>query len=147
MRAHISLNVRDVGSSVRFYEKIFAVAPQKRTADYAKFDVLSPPLNLSLVAAPGMVSAVNHFGIEVQSLEEIAAWKARLEQEGLIERVEENVACCYARQDKVWLSDPDGNAWEIFTVHEQLEVTGPVSNTGCCIPKRHSSAAVTSICS
>jgi len=90
---------------------------------------------------------VNHFGIEVPSLEEIASWKERLQQEGIIERVEENVACCYARQDKVWVSDPDGNAWEIFTVHEQLEVTGPVSNTGCCIPKRHSSGAATSVCS
>lgn len=147
MRPHISLDVRDVGTSVRFYQKVFDVAPQKHTADYAKFDLQTPPLNLSLVATTGQVSSVNHFGIEVQSLEEIASWKERLQQEGIIERVEENVACCYARQDKVWVSDPDGNAWEIFTVHEQLEVTGSVSNTGCCIPKQHSSGAATSVCS
>jgi catechol 2,3-dioxygenase-like lactoylglutathione lyase family enzyme len=146
MRAHISLDVRNVANSIRFYEKVFGRAPQKSTAEYAKFDLVTPPLNLSLVASTGKVSSVNHFGIEVQSPEEIASWKQRLQQEGIIERVEEDVACCYARQDKVWVSDPDGNAWEIFTVHEQLEVTGPVSNTGCCIPKPHGSA-VTSVCS
>jgi catechol 2,3-dioxygenase-like lactoylglutathione lyase family enzyme len=147
MRAHISLDVRDVPRSVRFYQKVFGMAPQKTTTEYAKFDVTTPPLNLSLVATTGKVSSVNHFGIEVRSLEEIASWKDRLQQEGIIERVEENVACCYARQDKVWVSDPDGNAWEIFTVHEQLEVTGPVSNTGCCIPNRHRSGAAASVCS
>jgi hypothetical protein len=83
---------------------------------------------------------VNHFGIEVGSIEEIAIWKEQLQQLGIIERVEENVACCFARQDKLWISDPDGNAWEIFTVHEQLEVSGTVSNTGCCIPKQQGAA-------
>jgi hypothetical protein len=78
---------------------------------------------------------VNHFGIEVESTHEIAVWKQRLQEQGILEKVEENIACCFARQDKLWFSDPDGNAWEIFTVHEQLDVTGPLANTGCCVPK------------
>ena len=146
MRPHISLDVQDVGASVRFYQKMFGIEPQKQTAGYAKFDLLTPPLNLSLVAATGQVSTVNHFGIEVESVEEIASWKERLQQKGIIQRVDENISCCYARQDKLWVSDPDGNAWEIFTVHEQLEVTGPLSNTGCCIPKRQGTSALESAC-
>ena len=132
MRPHLSLDVRNVPASVEFYQKIFGIPPQKQTSDYAKFDLTNPPLNLSFVSSTGRVSAVNHLGIEVESVEEIAAWKERLQREGVIDRVEENTACCFARQDKVWFSDPDGNAWEVFIVHEQLSVTGPVSSTGCC---------------
>jgi extradiol dioxygenase family protein len=135
MRAHLSLDVRNVGASVQYYQKVFGVAPQKQTSDYAKFDLSSPALNLSLVSSTGRVSSVNHLGIEVDSLDEIAMWKRRLQDQGILQKVEENLACCFARQDKLWFSDPDGNAWEVFTVHEQLAVTGPLSNTGCCVPK------------
>ena len=140
MRPHLSLDVRNVAASVEFYQKVFGVAPQKQTEDYAKFDVRAPALNLSLVSSTGRISSVNHFGIEVESIDEVAVWKQRLQDQGLLEKVEENVACCFARQDKLWFSDPDGNAWEVFTIHEQLEVTGPLANTGCCVPKsRHES--------
>jgi extradiol dioxygenase family protein len=134
MRPHLSLDVRNVLASVEFYQKVFGIAPQKQTSDYAKFDLTRPALNLSLVSSTGRVSAVNHLGIEVESVEDITAWKERLQRARVIDRVEENIACCFARQDKVWFSDPDGNAWEVFIVHEQLSVTGPVSSTGCCAP-------------
>jgi catechol 2,3-dioxygenase-like lactoylglutathione lyase family enzyme len=136
MRPHISLDVRDVSKSVDFYEKVFGVKPQKQVADYAKFDLKAPALNFSLVSSTGEVSAVDHLGIEVETIQEIADWKARLRHERILERVEDDVACCFARQDKLWFTDPDGNAWEIFTVHEQLEVTGRLSQTGCCVPKK-----------
>jgi catechol 2,3-dioxygenase-like lactoylglutathione lyase family enzyme len=135
MRPHISLDVRNVAKSVEFYEKVFGVKPQKQVADYAMFDLASPALNFSLVSSSGEVSAVDHLGIEVGTVEEIAEWKARLQRQGILEKVEDNIACCFARQDKLWFTDPDGNAWEIFTVHEQLEVTGRLSQTGCCVPK------------
>jgi catechol 2,3-dioxygenase-like lactoylglutathione lyase family enzyme len=136
MRPHISLDVRDIAKSVAFYEKVFGMKPQKQVADYAKFDVKTPALNFSIVSTTHDVSDVNHLGIEVDTMEEIAAWKVRLQHEGILERIEDNIACCFARQDKLWFTDPDGNAWEIFTVHEQLEVTGQLSQTGCCVPKR-----------
>lgn len=134
MRPHLSLDVRNVPASVEFYQKVFGIAPQKQSSDYAKFDLISPALNLSLVSSTGRISQVNHLGIEVESTAEVAAWKARLQDAGILDRVEENIACCYARQDKVWFSDPDGNAWEAFTVYEQLAVEGPLANTGCCVP-------------
>lgn len=136
MRPHLSLDVRNVPASVAFYQKVFGVAPQKQTQDYAKFDLIQPALNFSLVSSTGRLSSVDHLGIEVESVEEIAAWKDRLQRQGILERVEENTACCFARQDKLWFSDPDGNAWEVFTVHEQLPVEGSLSSTGCCIPNR-----------
>jgi catechol 2,3-dioxygenase-like lactoylglutathione lyase family enzyme len=135
MRPHISLDVRNVPQSVAFYEKVFGVQPQKQTADYAKFDLTEPALNFSLVASTGKVSSVDHLGIEVDSIADIAAWKARLQEKGILEKVEENIACCFARQDKLWFTDPDGNAWEVFTVLEQLAVEGPLAQTGCCVPK------------
>lgn len=136
MRPHISLDVRDVSRSVAFYKKVFGVSPQKQVTDYAKFDLKTPAFNFSLVSSTGDVSVVDHLGIEVETVEEIAKWKTRLQHEGILERVEDNIACCFARQDKLWFTDPDGNAWEVFTVHEQLEAAGRLSQTGCCVPKK-----------
>ena len=140
MRPHLSLDVRNVPASVEFYRKVFGVTPQKQTADYAKFDLREPSLNLSLVSSTGTISSVNHLGIEVESVDEIAGWKQRLQEQGILDKVEEGIACCFARQDKLWFTDPDGNAWEVFTVLEQLEVTGPLKNSGCCVPKSNGSA-------
>jgi catechol 2,3-dioxygenase-like lactoylglutathione lyase family enzyme len=135
MRPHISLDVQNVLASVEFYQKVFGVAPQKQTADYAKFDLTAPALNLSLVSSTGRVSAVNHLGIEVESVDDIARWKQQLIEQGILEKVEEDIQCCFARQDKLWFTDPDGNPWEVFTVHEQLAVSGTLKSTGCCVPK------------
>ena len=135
MRPHISLDVRNVPNSVEFYQKVFAVAPQKQTTDYAKFDLAEPALNLLLVSTSGRVSVVNHLGIEVESADDIARWKQQLVEQGILDKVEEGIECCFARQDKLWFTDPDGNPWEVFTVHEQLAVTGTLKNTGCCVPK------------
>lgn len=134
MRPHVSLNVRSVPASVEFYRKVFSLAPQKQTVDYAKFDLTAPALNLSLVSSSGKISSVNHLGIEVASPEEIIEWRARLQTAGILQKVEENTTCCFARQDKLWFTDPDGNAWEVFTVHEQLGIEEMLSQTGCCVP-------------
>jgi catechol 2,3-dioxygenase-like lactoylglutathione lyase family enzyme len=140
MRPHLSIDVRNVPASAAFYEKVFGVAPQKQTEDYAKFDLTAPALNFSLVSTTGRISRMNHLGIEVESADQIAAWKQRLQKQGILEKVEDNIACCFARQDKLWFTDPDGNAWEVFTVHEQLAVTGPLAQTGCCVPKNTGAA-------
>jgi catechol 2,3-dioxygenase-like lactoylglutathione lyase family enzyme len=135
MRPHISLDVHNVPASVEFYRKVFGVAPQKQTTDYAKFDLTEPPLNLTLVSSTSRVSVVNHLGIEVESVDDIARWKQQLLELGILEKVEEGIECCFARQDKLWFTDPDGSPWEIFMVHEQLAVTGTLKNTGCYVPK------------
>jgi catechol 2,3-dioxygenase-like lactoylglutathione lyase family enzyme len=145
MRPHLSLNVHDVPASVAFYRKVFGLGPQKETTDYAKFDLSRPPLNFSLVSSSGAVSAVNHLGIEVADSLEVGVWERHLREQGILDKVQSDVTCCFARQDKVWFTDPDGNAWEVFTVHEQLPVTTPLKETGCCVPA-DSEAAESSSC-
>jgi len=132
MRPHLSLDVGNVPASVEFYQKVFGVAPQKQTTDYAKFDLTEPALNFALLSSNGKISSVNHLGIEVESADDVATWKQHLLEWGVLEKVEEGIECCFARQDKLWFTDPDGNSWEVFTVHEQLAVTGTLKNLGCC---------------
>ncbi len=145
MKSHISLNVRDVQTSVEFYEKVFGVVPQKHTEDYAKFDLVTPLLNFSLVSAPADISRVNHLGIEVESAKELAGWERHLREQGVMDRIEMDRDCCYARQNKVWFTDPDGNHWEVFTILEHLPVTMPLKETGCCVPSKE--PAHTTVCS
>lgn len=145
MRPHFSLDVRNVPTSVEFYRKVFGVAPQKQTTDYAKFDLTEPALNLALVSSTGTISSVNHLGIEVESADDIAKWEQRLLERGILEKVEEGIACCFERQDKLWFTDPDGNPWEVFMVQKQLAVTGTLKTTGCCVPKS-SGAAQSAAC-
>lgn len=90
MRPHLSLDVQHVPASVAFYQKVFGVPPQKQTNDYAKFDLTEPSFNLPLVSSTGRISSVDHLGTEVDSIEEIAAWKERLQTAGILDRVEED---------------------------------------------------------
>jgi catechol 2,3-dioxygenase-like lactoylglutathione lyase family enzyme len=135
MRAHVSLDVQNTDRSVDFYRKLFGQEPQKQAKDYAKFDLKNPPLNFAMQSRPGLpASRVSHFGIEVGSPGELSLWRERLQAEGLVKREETQTACCFARQDKLWAEDPDGNAWEVFYVYEQLPVQAFASNGGQCCP-------------
>ncbi len=133
MRAHLSINVNNVDESIKFYEKVFGVKPQKQTSSYAKFDLKSPSLNFTMHSNDEGrdISKVNHLGIEVDSADSIAVWEKLLIERGVLFNPEINTECCYARQDKIWLQDPDGNSWEIFYVHEQLPV---IETKSVCCP-------------
>jgi catechol 2,3-dioxygenase-like lactoylglutathione lyase family enzyme len=131
MRAHVSINVRDVGKSVEFYKKVFGQGPQKQTEAYAKFDLANPSLNFSMQSG-GDLSRVSHFGIEVESMKEVGEWEKRLIEAGILKLKESETECCYAKQSKLWFSDPDENAWEVFFVHEQLPVKGKQEASRCC---------------
>lgn len=124
MRPHVSINVSDVGKSVEFYKRVFGLEPQKQTMNYTKFDL--PILNFTMQSGEHRkISQVNHLGIEVSSTDEVKGWESRLIQSGVLTTAEEGTNCCYAKQDKVWFQDPDGNALEVFVVHHQLPVTNP----------------------
>ncbi|MFO1002370.1 MAG: ArsI/CadI family heavy metal resistance metalloenzyme [Planctomycetaceae bacterium] len=121
-RFHFALNVSEIERSVEFYRKLFGVAPAKHHADYAKFELSQPPLVFSLVpSTPGSQGALSHLGFPVASRDEVAAAAARLEAAGLTVTCQDGTVCGYARQDKVWVSDPDNNFWEIYVVHEHLD--------------------------
>lgn len=142
LKPHVSLNVSNVDASVAFYEKAFGVAATKRRPGYAKFDLQAPLLNLTMQEAPRTGINASHFGIQVASSEDVAAAWARFKSAGLVTTTEENTSCCYALQDKVWVTDPDGNAWEVFVVKGEAAVMGeasvletPASGAACCVPK------------
>ena len=115
-RVQLALNVSDLDAAVDFYSKLFATEPAKRRPGYANFAVADPPLKLILIEGHGGPASLNHLGVEVASTDEVGAAQARLSGEGLSTATEDNVTCCYAVQDKVWVDDPDGAAWEIYTV-------------------------------
>src|SRR3712207_2849873 len=115
-RVQLALNVSDLESAVDFYARLFATQPAKRRKGYANFAVDSPPLKLVLIENPGAEGRLNHLGVEVFSTGEVAATWARLAGEGMATATEDEVTCCYAVQDKVWVDDPDGASWEVYTV-------------------------------
>ena len=146
LKVHVSLNVRNVEASIDFYRRMLGIEPSKVRTGYAKFDVQNPPVNLALnevpdLAAPG---ALSHLGIQVGSTDDVLATRLRWERVGLLTRDEMQTSCCYAKQDKTWVRDPDGNEWEVFVVLEDNlpeAASGSVS-VSCCVPGTRSSAEV-----
>ncbi len=156
LKPHVSLNVSDIDAAVAFYEKAFGVPPTKRRPGYAKFDLVEPALNLTMQVAPRTGVNASHFGVQVASTADVLEAKERFERAGLATFSEDDVSCCYAVQDKVWVEDPDGNAWEVFVVKADAAVMTeqgatprgmPAVAGGCCVPAgTGSSVAKTSGC-
>jgi catechol 2,3-dioxygenase-like lactoylglutathione lyase family enzyme len=134
LKPHVSLNVTNVDASVAFYEKVFDVPASKRRPGYAKFDLQTPSLNLSMVEAPRSGVNASHFGIQVASTDDVALAAERFKRGGLPTFAEENTACCYAVQDKVWVEDPDGNMWEVFVVKGDSPAMREGAESTCCVP-------------
>jgi predicted enzyme related to lactoylglutathione lyase len=137
LKAHLAINVRKVEESIPFYEKMFSIGPSKVRTGYAKFDVQNPPLNFTLNQVPFRErGALSHLGIQVASSDDVIAMRDRWQEAGLVPREELQTTCCYAVQDKAWVTDPDGNEWEAFVVLEDNlseEVQGAAEKT-CCTP-------------
>ncbi len=146
MKVHVALNTPRFDESVRFYRTFLGLEPVKLKPGYAKFDVSEPELNLTLNAsAETGAGALNHLGIQVGSTEAVKQAAERLKTEGLATFEEENTDCCYALQDKVWVTDPNGYRWEVFVVkvgdtQPQLTAASPTaasptaasSTDACC---------------
>ena len=135
LRPHLALTVTDVTRSIPFYEALLGVEPAKVRGDYAKFEVPDPALNLTLNEGErnGALGAFNHAGIQVESTDDVLAARLRLQKSGLATFDEMDTTCCYAKQDKIWVHDPDGTPWEIFTVLDEAPVAGePAEKVACC---------------
>jgi len=137
-RVQLALNVTDLDEAIGFYAKLFATPPAKVRPGYANFAIADPPLKLVLVEAegdraPGVGGALNHLGVEVETAREVTEASGRLSGEGLATKDESATTCCYALQDKVWVEDPDGSPWEIYTVlADAPSETGIEGNGICC---------------
>lgn len=133
MRVHISLPVDDLESSVRFYETLFGQPASKRRDGYVNFRLDEPPIHLALERSAGVAAGGvhSHFGIELPDAAAFAAWRARLRDAGAEARDQHDAVCCYARADKLWLRDPDGNDWEVWVRKADAERMGD-QQSGCC---------------
>ena len=152
-RVQLALNVRDIDAAVDFYSKLFGTEPAKRRPGYANFAIAAPPLKLVLIESPdargdGVAGALNHLGVEVPDSAGVTAAAQRLTGEGLDTLTQDATTCCYAVQDKVWVHDPDGAPWEVYTVladatnghdgagatlgADQHGVPEPTSASSCC---------------
>ena len=146
-RLQLALNVSDLDEAVDFYSKLFGTVPAKRRPGYANFAIAEPALKLVLIAGNGQPGTLNHLGVEVDTTDAVTAAQRRLAADGLTTATEENVSCCYAVQDKVWVDAPDGEPWEIYTVLGDVEMppgalrsVAPDGDNACCDPASESAA-------
>ena len=141
LRPHLALTVTDVERSIPFYRALFGAEPVKCRPGYAKFSVTQPALNFTLTQGRrSALGAFNHGGIQVATTEDVLAAKERLLSAGLAAFDEMDTTCCYARQDKIWVRDPDGTPWEVFVTQGDTEEhvaggcgCGDTAATRCCV--------------
>jgi catechol 2,3-dioxygenase-like lactoylglutathione lyase family enzyme len=123
-RLQLALNVDDLTEAISFYSTLFNTEPAKVKPGYANFAVAEPPLKLVLIENPGKGGSINHLGVEVESSATVHSEIARLAGAGLFTEEEMNTTCCFATQDKVWVTAPDDEKWEVYTKLADAETFG-----------------------
>jgi len=142
-RVQLALNVGDLDAAIDFYTKLFRTPPAKIRENYANFAIAEPPLKLVLLEGePGAATRMDHLGVEVPTTGEVTAASTRLADAGLAPRPEEDTTCCYAVQDKVWVTGPGGEPWEVYTVkadarpdlegRTEVELSAVAGDGSCC---------------
>jgi len=131
VKTHLNLATTDLAESVEFYSILLDARPQTLRTDYALFVTEQPPLELALDLAASVSSVHDaHFGIFMETTQEVERAIARLQRGSLASSIEREQTCCYANQTKVWAVDPAGRRWELYTVHEETEER---DSTSCCV--------------
>ncbi|HZE14330.1 MAG TPA: ArsI/CadI family heavy metal resistance metalloenzyme [Mycobacterium sp.] len=123
-RVQLALNVDNLDEAITFYTKLFNTEPAKRKPGYANFAIADPPLKLVLLKNPGSGGTVNHLGVEVGSSDTVHAEIARLTEAGMFTEEEIGTTCCFATQDKMWVTGPGGERWEVYTVPADSDTFG-----------------------
>src|ERR1700752_898760 len=131
-RVQLALNVEDLDQAIAFYSKLFRTEPAKRKPGYANFAIADPPLKLVLLENAGQGGSLNHLGVEVESSEDVHAEIARLADAGMFTEEEIGTTCCFATQDKVWVTGPGGERWEVYAVLADSDTFGGAAATPCC---------------
>ncbi|MGW4023547.1 ArsI/CadI family heavy metal resistance metalloenzyme [Streptomyces sp. NPDC005009] len=134
-RVQLALRVADLEASITFYSKLFGTEPAKRREGYANFALTEPPLKLVLIeGGTGEDTRLDHLGVEVASTEQVDAATTRLKDAGLATFEENDTSCCYALQDKVWVTGPGKEPWEVYVVKADADRLGksPVSGGDAC---------------
>jgi catechol 2,3-dioxygenase-like lactoylglutathione lyase family enzyme len=138
-RVQLALNVSNLESAIDFYSKLFDTKPAKQRPGYANFAISEPPLKLVLIESAdargtGVAGALNHLGVEVPSSADVDAASTRLARVGLAPVEERGTECCYARQDKAWVYDPDGAPWEVYVVLGDVDAPTTAQCCGAASP-------------
>jgi predicted enzyme related to lactoylglutathione lyase len=141
-RVQLAINVSDLDEAISFYSKFFNTQPAKVRAGYANFAINEPPLKLVLIEGAGEPGSINHLGVEVFSSEEVVAATTRLSDEGMATDIEESTTCCYAVQNKVWVSGPDSSRWEVYTVLADATTDDGIGGDGQCCASPSNDAAL-----
>jgi hypothetical protein len=123
MRLHMNMTVSSIGEAVRFYSNLFGTQPALLKEDYAKWELADPALHFA-VSTHGSKAGVDHLGLQLESLDQLKEITGRVSSIGLPVLEQENTACCYARSNKAWVTDPAGLAWEVFHTFEQTGTFG-----------------------
>ena len=135
-RMHVHVSVDNLADSIKFYSGMFAAEPTIVRTDYAKWQLEDPRVNFA-ISSRGAQAGLNHLGIQVESANELGEMQSRLARLDADIESEENTACCYARSDKHWISDPSGIAWETFHTLDSIPVYGgaeEAADAACCVP-------------
>jgi catechol 2,3-dioxygenase-like lactoylglutathione lyase family enzyme len=137
-RFHVHVAVEDLETSIQFYAALFGAEPAVRKQDYAKWMIEDPRVNFA-ISTRSSVGGINHLGVQVESADELAQMRGRMEQAARPYVEEPETACCYAKSDKYWIADPQGIAWETFHTLEAVPVFGTDAGEEsqsdvCCIP-------------
>jgi catechol 2,3-dioxygenase-like lactoylglutathione lyase family enzyme len=134
-RVQLALRVADLEASIAFYSKLFGAEPAKRRPGYANFAITEPPLKLVLIeGTAGEPTRLDHLGVEVETTGEVTAAASRLAAAGLATATEEDTACCYAVQDKVWVTGPGAEPWEVYVVKGDADTLDKAPSSACCAP-------------
>jgi catechol 2,3-dioxygenase-like lactoylglutathione lyase family enzyme len=134
-RVQLALRVADLEGSIAFYSKLFGAEPAKRRPGYANFAITEPPLKLVLIeGTAGEPTRMDHLGVEVETTDEVTAATSRLAAAGLATATEEDTACCYAVQDKVWVTGPGDEPWEVYVVKGDADTIDKAPASVCCAP-------------
>jgi catechol 2,3-dioxygenase-like lactoylglutathione lyase family enzyme len=148
-RFHVHVSVPNLEQSIRFYSTMFGSDPSVVKPDYAKWMLEDPRVNFA-ISQRGSGSGINHLGFQVDSDAELNDLHARLAAADASVVEERNVACCYAKSDKYWVTDPAGVPWESFhslgTVPFYNGNSAEASKGGCCAPKEGSKEATPACC-
>ncbi|XRQ10193.1 ArsI/CadI family heavy metal resistance metalloenzyme [Actinomadura welshii] len=134
-RVQLALRVPDLEASIAFYSKLFGTEPAKVRDGYANFAVAEPPLKLVLLEGRDeQATRLDHLGVEVEDTGQVTEAAERLKESGLVTLEENDTTCCYAVQDKVWVTGPGDEPWEVYVVKADAETLAKAGDSACCTP-------------
>lgn len=138
-RFHVHEAVDDLDANIRFYSTMLGTSPTVLKEDYAQWMLDDPRVNFA-VSKRGGKPGVDHLGVQVESNEQLSALRGQVERAEIAALDQPNAACCYARSDEYWVTDPQRIARETFHTLDSMPMYGADSRvadpketkTACC---------------